>query len=141
MVEAAEHEDFHFLQTEDEIAAANAVVGASSAGAKSFTATSGPGFSLMQEAIGFGHATEAPCVFINVQRVGPSTGMPTQPHQGDIIQSAHGSHGDYYQLVFYPNSVEVKMGTLWPIGRLFGLAVVIIKWSCEGCSRTSWPKT
>ena len=94
------------LQMEDEIASINAVIGASLAGLKAMTATSGPGFSLMQESIGLAHMMEVPLVIVNVQRVGPSTGMPTMPAQGDIIQCVHGSHGDYFPIVFYPNSVS-----------------------------------
>ena len=97
---------FRFLQAEDEIAAAIATISASLAGAKAFTATSGPGFSLMQEALGWGHVVEAPCVFVNSMRVGPSTGMPTQPAQSDLLQIRAGSAGDYYPIAFYPNSVE-----------------------------------
>ena len=93
------------LQMEDEIASVNAVIGASLAGLKAMTATSGPGFSLMQESIGLAHMMEVPLVIVNVQRVGPSTGMPTLPAQGDVIQCIHGSHGDYFPIVFYPNSV------------------------------------
>ncbi len=93
------------LQMEDEIASMNAVIGASLAGLKAMTATSGPGFSLMQESIGLAHMMEVPLVIVNVQRVGPSTGMPTLPAQGDVIQCIHGSHGDYFPIVFYPNSV------------------------------------
>ncbi len=103
---AAEHTDFRFLQAEDEIASANAIIGASLAGAKSFTATSGPGFSLMQEAVGYGQKVGVPCVFVNVQRVGPATGMPTMPGQGDVMQVRYGSTGDYTPLAFYPNGVE-----------------------------------
>jgi 2-oxoglutarate ferredoxin oxidoreductase subunit alpha len=103
---AEENPEFRFLQAEDEIAAAIATISASLAGAKSFTATSGPGFSLMQEALGWGHAVEAPCVFVNSMRVGPSTGMPTQPAQSDLLQIKGGSAGDYYPIAFYPNSVE-----------------------------------
>jgi len=103
---AARNPDFKFIQSEDELSAANAVMGASLAGAKAFTATSGPGFCLMQEAIGYGHQAEIPSVFVNVQRVGPATGMPTMPAQGDVMQTHYGSSGDYYPLVFYPNSVE-----------------------------------
>ena len=102
---AAEHPEFRFLQAEDEIASANAIIGASLAGAKSFTATSGPGFSLMQEAVGYAHKVGVPCVFVDVQRVGPATGMPTMPAQGDIMQVKHGSHGDYFPIAFYPNGV------------------------------------
>ena len=103
---AATHPEFRFLQAEDEIASANAVIGASLAGAKAFTATSGPGFSLMQEAIGYAQKVGVPCVFVNVQRVGPATGMPTMPGQGDIMQVKWGSTGDYTPLAFYPNGVE-----------------------------------
>jgi 2-oxoglutarate ferredoxin oxidoreductase subunit alpha len=103
---AAEHPEFRFLQEEDEIASANAILGASLAGAKSFTATSGPGFSLMQEAVGYGQKVGIPCVFVNVQRVGPATGMPTMPGQGDIMQVKYGSTGDYTPIAFYPNGVE-----------------------------------
>lgn len=102
---AAQHPEFRFLQAEDEIASANAIIGASLAGAKSFTATSGPGFSLMQEAVGYGQKVGVPCVFVNVQRVGPATGMPTMPGQGDIMQVKYGSTGDYTPLAFYPNGV------------------------------------
>lgn len=107
---AAEHSarnpEFKFIQSEDEISAANAIMGASLAGAKSFTATSGPGISLMQEAIGYGHQVEIPTVLVNMQRVGPATGMPTMPAQQDIVQTNYGSSGDYYPIAFYPNSVE-----------------------------------
>ena len=103
---AATHKQFHFMQAEDEIASANAVMGASLAGAKSFTATSGPGFSLMQEAVGYGQKIGIPSVFVNVQRVGPATGMPTMPGQGDVMQVRYGSTGDYTPLAFYPNGVE-----------------------------------
>ena len=102
---AAKHPEFKFLQEEDEIASANAILGASLAGAKSFTATSGPGFSLMQEAIGYGHKVGIPTVIVNVMRVGPGTGMPTMPGQGDILQARYGSTGDYTSFVFYPSSV------------------------------------
>ena len=103
---AADHPEFRFLQAEDEIASANAIIGASLAGAKSFTATSGPGFSLMQEAVGYAQKVGVPCVFVNVMRVGPATGMPTMPGQGDIMQVKWGSTGDYTPLAFYPNGVE-----------------------------------
>jgi 2-oxoglutarate/2-oxoacid ferredoxin oxidoreductase subunit alpha len=102
---AAEHPEFRFLQAEDEIASANAVIGASLAGAKAFTATSGPGFSLMQEAIGYAQKVGVPSVFVNVMRVGPATGMPTMPGQGDIMQVKWGSTGDYTPIAFYPNGV------------------------------------
>jgi len=102
---ATEHPEFGFLQAEDEIASANSVIGASLAGAKAFTATSGPGFSLMQEAIGYAQKVGVPSVFVDVQRVGPATGMPTMPGQGDIAQVRYGSSGDYTPIAFYPNSV------------------------------------
>ncbi len=104
-VYAASHPELRFLQAEDEIASANAIIGASLAGAKSFTATSGPGFSLMQEAIGYAHKLGVPTVFVDVQRVGPATGMPTMPGQGDILQTRYGSSGDYTSIVFYPSTV------------------------------------
>ncbi|HEX2194828.1 MAG TPA: 2-oxoacid:acceptor oxidoreductase subunit alpha [Candidatus Limnocylindria bacterium] len=103
---AADHPEFRFLQAEDEIASANAVIGAALAGAKAFTATSGPGFSLMQEAIGYAQKVGIPSVFVNVQRVGPATGMPTMPGQGDVMQVKYGSTGDYTPIAFYPNGVE-----------------------------------
>ena len=102
---AGEHPELRFLQAEDEIASANAIIGASLAGAKSFTATSGPGFSLMQEAVGYAQKVGVPCVFVDVQRVGPATGMPTMPGQGDIMQVKWGSTGDYTPIAFYPNGV------------------------------------
>jgi 2-oxoglutarate ferredoxin oxidoreductase subunit alpha len=94
-----------FIQMEDEIASISAIIGASLAGAKTMTATSGPGFSLMQEGIGFAKMTETPCVVVNVMRGGPSTGLPTKPSQADIMQSRWGSHGDAPAIVLYPNSV------------------------------------
>jgi 2-oxoglutarate ferredoxin oxidoreductase subunit alpha len=102
---AADHPEFRFLQAEDEIASANAILGASLAGAKSFTATSGPGFSLMQEAIGYGHKVGIPAVIVNVMRVGPATGMPTMPGQGDLNQTRYGTTGDVTSIVFYPSTV------------------------------------
>ena len=95
-----------FIQMEDEIASICAIIGASLAGAKSMTATSGPGFSLMQEGIGYAKITETPCVVVDVQRAGPSTGLPTSPSQGDIMQSRWGSHGDAPAIVLYPDSVK-----------------------------------
>ncbi|MCJ7564036.1 MAG: 2-oxoacid:acceptor oxidoreductase subunit alpha [Candidatus Aminicenantes bacterium] len=95
-----------FLHAEDEIASIHLVIGGSLAGRKAMTSTSGPGMSLKQEGIGLAHMMEVPLVVVDVQRVGPSTGMPTLPSQGDIIQSIHGSHGDYNPIVLYPSSVE-----------------------------------
>ncbi|MGD9380317.1 MAG: 2-oxoacid:acceptor oxidoreductase subunit alpha, partial [candidate division WOR-3 bacterium] len=84
-----------FIQMEDEMASSIAILGASWAGKKSMTVTSGPGFSLMQEHIGLAAMLETPCVFVNVQRGGPSTGLPTLPGQADMMQARWGSHGDY----------------------------------------------
>ncbi len=95
-----------FMQMEDEIASMCAVLGASLGGWKACTATSGPGFSLMQEAIGYAASAEVPCVIINVQRGGPSTGQATSPAQADIYQAKYGSHGDYEVVAFAPSSVQ-----------------------------------
>jgi 2-oxoglutarate ferredoxin oxidoreductase subunit alpha len=95
-----------FLQMEDEIACISAVIGASWGGAKAMTATSGPGFSLMQEAIGYAAMSETPVVIANVMRGGPSTGQPTRASQGDIMQTKWGSHGDYQVIAFAPASVQ-----------------------------------
>jgi len=95
-----------FIQMEDEIASISAIIGASLAGAKSMTATSGPGYSLMTEGIGFAKMTETPCFVVNVMRGGPSTGLPTKPSQSDIMQSRWGNHGDAPAIVLYPNSVS-----------------------------------
>lgn len=95
-----------FIQMEDEIASMAAVIGASLAGKKSATATSGPGFSLMQENLGFAVVGEIPCVIVNVQRVGPSTGMPTKVAQGDMLQARWGTHGDHPIIVLYPSSAQ-----------------------------------
>lgn len=94
-----------FIQMEDEIASMAAILGASMGGAKTMTATSGPGFSLKQENLGYGAMAEVPCVVINVMRGGPSTGMPTRPAQADIMQARWGSHGDRPVIVITPASV------------------------------------
>ena len=94
-----------FIQMEDEIASLGAVIGASLAGVKSMTATSGPGFSLMQEHIGFACMAEVPCVVVNVMRAGPSTGLPTLPSQGDVMQARWGTHGDHPIIAIAPSSV------------------------------------
>jgi len=95
-----------FIQMEDEIASMGAVIGASIGGLKSMTATSGPGFSLMQEHIGFAAIAETPCVVVNVMRGGPSTGLPTRPSQGDVMQARWGTHGDHPIIVLTPHSVK-----------------------------------
>ena len=97
--------DGTFIQMEDEIASMGAVIGASLAGVKSMTATSGPGFSLMQENLGFACMAEVPCVVVNVMRGGPSTGLPTNPSQGDVMQARWGTHGDHPIIVLSPTSV------------------------------------
>jgi 2-oxoglutarate ferredoxin oxidoreductase subunit alpha len=95
-----------FLQFEDELAASIALLGGAWGGAKACTVTSGPGFSLMMEHIGLAAITETPCVFFDVQRAGPSTGLPTQPAQGDMMQARFGSHGDYRLIALCPNSPQ-----------------------------------
>ena len=95
-----------FIQMEDEIGGMAAVIGASIGGVKSFTATSGPGFSLKQENIGYAIMAEIPCVIVNVQRLGPSTGVATAPAQGDVMQARWGTHGDHPVIAFSPSSVK-----------------------------------
>lgn len=94
-----------FIQMEDEIASMGAIIGASIVGVKSMTATSGPGFSLMQENIGFACITETPCVVVNVMRGGGSTGLPTCPGQGDVMQAKWGTHGDHPIIVLAVSTV------------------------------------
>ena len=95
-----------FMHAEDEIASMHMAIGGSLAGNRAMTSTSGPGMSLKQEGIGLAHMMQVPMVVVNVMRVGPSTGMPTLPSQGDIMQTRYGSHGDYNPIVFYPASVS-----------------------------------
>ncbi|MCF0143523.1 MAG: 2-oxoacid:acceptor oxidoreductase subunit alpha [Firmicutes bacterium] len=95
-----------FIQMEDEIGSACAIIGARWGGSKAMTATSGPGYTLMQEAIGFAAVTETPVVIVNVQRGGPSTGQPTRSSQQDIYQARYGSHGDYEIICLSPSSVQ-----------------------------------
>jgi 2-oxoglutarate ferredoxin oxidoreductase subunit alpha len=104
---------------EDEIASIGAIIGASIGGLKSMTATSGPGFSLMQEHIGFAAIAETPCVIVNVMRGGPSTGLPTRPSQGDVMQARWGTHGDHPIIVLSPHSVK----------ETFDLTVVAVNFS------------
>ena len=94
------------IQMEDEIGSIAAVIGASWAGAKSMTATSGPGFSLMMENLGYAIMTETPLVLVNVQRSGPSTGQPTLAAQGDLMQAIWGTHGDHSLIVLTPATVQ-----------------------------------
>src|SRR4030066_2030755 len=91
---------------EDEIASLGAVVGAALAGVKAMAATSGPGFSLMQENLGFAIIAEVPCVIVNVMRGGPSTGLPTFPAQGDVMQARWGTHGDHPAIVLSASTVR-----------------------------------
>lgn len=95
-----------FIQMEDEIGSMAAVCGASLAGSKAMTATSGPGFSLMQEMIGFAAMAQIPCVIVDVMRGGPSTGLPTEPSQGDVMQARWGTHGEHSVIALAPHSVR-----------------------------------
>ncbi len=106
MAELLRSNDGVFIQMEDEIASICAVVGASWSGAKSMTATSGPGFSLMQEALGYAYFTETPLVLVDVQRAGPGTGQATHVGQGDVMQFKYGSHGDVFPIALVPWSVQ-----------------------------------
>ena len=108
-----------FIQMEDELASIAAVLGASAAGMKAMTATSGPGFSLMQENLGYGAMAEIPCVIVDVQRAGPSTGLATSPAQGDYMQARWGTHGDHPVIALSPSSV---LETYTLIIRAFNLA-------------------
>ncbi|MBN2065340.1 MAG: 2-oxoacid:acceptor oxidoreductase subunit alpha [Candidatus Thermoplasmatota archaeon] len=98
-----------YIQMEDEIGSIAAVIGASWGGAKSMTATSGPGFSLMMENYGYAVMTETPCVIVNIQRTGPSTGQPTLGAQGDMMQAKWGSHGDFEAIALAPSTVQECM--------------------------------
>ena len=108
-----------FIQMEDEIAGMGAIIGASLAGVKSMTATSGPGFSLMQENLGFACVAEVPCVIVNVMRGGPSTGLPTCPAQGDVQMARWGTHGDHPIVVL---SVSTVMDSFTITVKAFNIA-------------------
>ena len=108
-----------FIQMEDEIASMAAVIGASLAGKKALTATSGPGFSLKQELIGYAACAEIPVVIANVQRVGPSTGQPTSPSQGDVMQARWGTHGDHPMIALSP----------WTVREAFDVGVKAVNYS------------
>ena len=99
-----------FIQMEDEIASMACAIGASVAGVKSMTATSGPGFSLKQENLGYACLAEIPVVIVDVQRTGPSTGLPTSPAQGDVMMARWGTHGDHPIIVLSPSSVRETYG-------------------------------
>ncbi|MBM4423927.1 MAG: 2-oxoacid:acceptor oxidoreductase subunit alpha [Chloroflexi bacterium] len=108
-----------FIQMEDEIASMGAIIGASLGGMKALTATSGPGFSLKQENLGFACMAEVPCVVVNVMRGGPSTGLPTLPAQGDVMQARWGTHGDHPIIALYPADLTEMY---WQTVRAFNLA-------------------
>ena len=108
-----------FIQMEDEIAGLAVVLGASLAGKKVLTATSGPGFSLKQELIGYACMAEIPVVIVNVQRVGPSTGQPTAPSQGDVMQARWGTHGDHSIIALSP----------WTVKECFDVTVLAVNYA------------
>jgi len=124
-----------FIQMEDEIASITAILGATWGGAKTMTVTSGPGFSLMMENIGLGAMLETPCVVINVQRAGPSTGLPTMVGQADIMQARWGSHGDYEIIALSPESPQ-ETYTLtieaFNLAERFRLPVMLMLDECVG---------
>jgi 2-oxoglutarate ferredoxin oxidoreductase subunit alpha len=124
-----------FIQMEDELAASIAIQGAVWAGAKALTVTSGPGFSLMMEHIGLAAMTETPCVFVNVQRGGPSTGLPTLPGQADMMQARWGSHGDYGIIALCPNSPQECFDltiTAFNLSEEFRVPVMVMLDECVG---------
>jgi 2-oxoglutarate ferredoxin oxidoreductase subunit alpha len=108
-----------FIQMEDEIASICCMNGATAAGVKAMTATSGPGFSLMQEGIGYSIMAELPCIIINVMRGGPATGTPTRTSQGDVMQARHGTHGDHPIVALCP----------WDVRECFDLTVEAVNLS------------
>jgi 2-oxoglutarate ferredoxin oxidoreductase subunit alpha len=128
----------HFMQMEDEIASIAAVIGASLAGVKALTATSGPGFSLMQENIGYAAMAQVPCVIIDVMRGGPSTGLPTEPSQGDVMQARWGTHGEHSIIALVPSSVyECFTLTVeaFNLAERFRSPVIVLSDACIGHMR------
>ena len=124
-----------FIQMEDELASMAAVVGASWTGTKSMTVTSGPGFSLMMENIGLGAMMETPCVVVNVQRGGPSTGLPTMVGQGDMMQARWGSHGDYELISLSPQSPQEAFDLTidaFNLSELYRVPVLFMMDECVG---------
>jgi len=118
-----------FIQMEDEIASIASVIGASMGGMRSMTATSGPGFSLMQENIGYGCMTETPTVIVNVMRSGPSTGQPTEPAQGDVMQARWGTHGDHEIITLYPSSCQEALEMTieaFNLADMFSMPVILL---------------
>ncbi|MGE5484917.1 MAG: 2-oxoacid:acceptor oxidoreductase subunit alpha [Ignavibacteriales bacterium] len=143
-----------YLQMEDELGSMAAIIGASFAGVKSFTATSGPGFSLMQENLGLAVMTETPCVVVNIQRSGPSTGLATKPAQADVMQARWGTHGDHAIIALCPTSVQecydLTITAFEYAGRFRSPVILladeivghmrerVVFWDRPGESRTSW---
>src|SRR3974390_30863 len=124
-----------FIQMEDELAASITLQGAGWGGAKAFTVTSGPGFSLMMEHIGYAAMTETPCVFVDVQRGGPSTGLPTLPAQADMMQAKGGSPGDHGIIALCPNSPQESFDlaiTAFNLAEEFRVPVMIMLDECVG---------
>ena len=124
-----------FIQMEDELAASITIQGAVWGGAKAFTVTSGPGFSLMMEHLGYAAMTETPCVFVDVQRGGPSTGLPTLPAQADMMQAKWGSHGDYAIIALCPNSPQECFDltiTAFNLSEEFRVPVLMMLDECVG---------
>ncbi len=118
-----------FIQMEDEMASLGAVLGAAMGGARAMTATSGPGFTLMQEHLGYASLAEIPCVVVDVMRGGPSTGLPTSPSQGDVMQARWGSHGDRATVVVAPASVQEVhdlTGTAFALAERLRTPVVVL---------------
>jgi 2-oxoglutarate ferredoxin oxidoreductase subunit alpha len=124
-----------FIQMEDEMASMCAILGASWAGVKSMTSTSGPGFSLMMENLGLGAMMETPCVVVNVQRGGPSTGLPTMVGQGDMMQARWGSHGDYELISLSPNSPQEAFDLTikaFNLSEMYRVPVLLMMDECVG---------
>jgi 2-oxoglutarate ferredoxin oxidoreductase subunit alpha len=124
-----------FIQMEDELASSIAIQGAVWAGAKAFTVTSGPGFSLMMEHLGYAAMTETPMVIVNVQRGGPSTGLPTMPGQADVMQARWGSHGDYEIIALAPNSPQESFDltiAAFNLAEQYRVPVILLMDECVG---------
>jgi len=124
-----------FIQMEDELASMNAILGASWGGAKSMTCTSGPGFSLMMENFGLGMMLETPCVLVNVQRGGPSTGLPTLPGQADMMQARWGSHGDYEVIALAPDSPQESFDLVihaFNLSEKYRMPILVMTDECVG---------
>ncbi len=124
-----------FIQMEDELASMNAILGASWGGVKSMSCTSGPGFSLMMENFGLGLMLETPCVLVNVQRGGPSTGLPTLPGQADMMQARWGSHGDYEVIALAPDSPQESFELAvhaFNLSETYRMPVLIMTDECVG---------